>query len=180
VDVELILVPMDGRLNEPPMQTVNIDLWNDDEVNVDRKHDYKCFDILRLAELDSRFLASSRCPTVAGFDTAPNGCVGHLELTNLLTTGGAQHDTIDGDGNGIRISATIAWVVHRFRPASAANPAPTEILNYDGATVNGIQGRAATARLFVTSVNSVTPFNAGIPPAGDSNPTINVRALLNN
>jgi hypothetical protein len=174
VDVELILVPLDGRLNEPPAQTVNIDLWNDDEVNVDRKHDYECFDIVRLASVDSRFLASSRCPTVAGFDTAPNGCVGHIELTNLLTTGGVQHDVIDGDGNFIRISATIAWVVHRFRPLSALNPAPTEILNYDGATVVGIQGRASTARLFVTSVNPVTPFG------GDPPPTLNVRAVLNN
>jgi hypothetical protein len=175
VDVELILVPMDGRLNEPPMQTVNLDVWNDDELNVDRKHDYKCFDILRLAELDSRFLASSRCPTVAGFDTAPNGCVGHLELTNLLTTGGDQHDVINGDGNFIRISATIAWIVHRFRPLSALNPAPTEILNYDGATVVGIQGRASTARLFVTSVNPIVPFG-GDPLAA----VINVRAVLNN
>ena len=175
VDVELILVPMDGRLNEPPAQTVNIDVWNDDEVNVDRKHDYECFDILRLAALDSRFLAASRCPTVAGFETAPNGCVGHIELTNLLTTGGVQHDVINGDGNGIRISSTIAWIVHRFRPTSALNPGVPEILNYAGAAGLGIANRAATARLFVTSVNPVTPFG-GDPFAS----VINVRAVLNN
>ncbi len=158
VDVELVLITLDGREGVPPRQKVDGFYYDDDEVRRSfNALEFECMDVVRLRDIDPNLTSDRLCS-----GDAPLGCVGHIVLSpDTVSVLFSLHDVpplSDGFGGGtgmgdqVRLSAVLGWVVHRFSPGAELLPG-----------VGPIGNPGANARLFQQSSNVLAGLAGDIP-----------------
>lgn len=151
ITAELVLFTLDGTIGSGfgPRVLLSVTFFNDDEQRFSSSYSFDCFSIVRLDDIDPRFLASALGSTT-----------GHLVLTPQVTThGDLAHDVLFGNGNGARRTAAHGWLVQTAAAGSQIGSSSLFLANDPG------WGRA-----LARSITNLVPEQG--PPV-DSRPVLN-------
>lgn len=150
ITLELILFTLDGTTGQPqtPPAFVDIDFFNDDEVEHSSTLPFDCFIIQDMVELDGRFAESDL-----------GSPVGHMRLTpKSVTYPNLAHDTAfdGGPGSipGVRVPPVHGWVVQTISEGGKILDLPVGAAN---------SNKAAWARTLAQSGMPITVSSGDTP-----------------
>ncbi len=133
IDAELILFTLDGTTGGLPLPRAKVGglAYNDDEVAFDLSHEFDCFDIVALEEMNPNLYYT-------GGAVGLGSVSGHLELVPqpIGTASDDSHDQEFGDKNNVRTRAVHGWIAQRVLPAEEMwDEAKVEMLGWQGGLV---------------------------------------------
>jgi hypothetical protein len=170
VEAELILFTLDFATGNRPLPRVAIGgvTYNDDEEDCDWGHEFDCFEIAALNEIDD---CHSLYPP--GSNLGLRSVTGHLEMfSQPIATANDSHDVLFGNGDNTRNRGFHGWIaqnVSLYRPPPDFGPVLAGDEPIPGTPVVGVPvgTGAAWGRPLAQSTTDLAPEPGDEDPVPD-------------
>ena len=164
VQAELILFTLDFATGNIPLPRVAIGgyTYNDDEEYCDWDHEFDCFEIAALGDIDdcNNYYAP---PSLLGLGSIS----GHLEMyPQAIATANDSHDISWGNGDNVRNRGFHGWLVQNSTGVVLAGDVPIP-----GAPAVSVPNAAAWGRPLAQSTTDLEPSTDDESPTLDADPT---------
>jgi hypothetical protein len=137
VTADLVLFTLDGKTGQGPIPVdLKVDFFNDDELHRDASIRFDCFAVLRLEDIDPRFLAPYLQSPAGSFTLTPRD----------VSVGFSPHERTGSGVDGVRNSPVHGWLVQTVMDGGMV----------EGATLAS-QGLGGWGRPLAQSVTSHVP-----------------------
>ncbi len=163
VQAEMILFTLDFPTDSIPLPRVAIGgyTYNDDEDWFDWGHEFDCFEIVALGDIDDNMNYYAP-PSLLGLGSIS----GHLEMyPQAIATANDSHDDIWGNGDDTRNRGFHGWLVQNSTGVVLAGDAPIP-----GAPAVSVPNAAAWGRPLAQSTTDLEPATGDESPTLDADP----------